>query len=684
MFARVGRVLRRTATDRESDSLTLAAPGVPGPPGSAIVKGGSCTPCAAFSFGGFPGVSFSHQFPHFSPGSSMPLAINVRHVWSALRMPASPAESPRQDFPTWPRRRTVLLLLSGAGLFSPELPAQEPPAPAAYLDYAVRRDGNVERGRQIFLSAGKAGCSLCHTIDGKGGKAGPDLFAVGDTFPRRELIAAILEPSATIAVGYGATSVQTRSDVVFYGIIKQATREMTELIGVDGRTFRIPTAEIAAQYPSPISLMPRGLQNSLSLQEFTDLVEFLVSLKQPGNSLTSNRGMPDDIPELAKPVVLRPAFPEALRFPSSVVQKPGDIRSGLVFYVQVPGEPNAFLAVHESGRIWRLDGKSPDQRKTLFADFSAEVYAERGPNGLLGLAFHPKFRENRKYYLKHQVMEEGTIATTLVEKLAAADFRTDSGTPSRRLLKIACVTQNHTGGTIAFGPDGYLYLGMGDTGPQQDPNGHGQDTTLLLGKMLRLDVDHRDPGFPYAIPSDNPFRGQPGFRPEIWAYGFREPWRFAFDRETGDLWVGDVGQDRVEEVSIVRRGENYGWNVYEGFEPFSNLRRKEGAAYVPPVVAYRRRYGNSVTGGYVYRGDKASSFYGVYVFGDYTSRQIWGLTQKDRQLQSIVRIGTSPEGIAAFATDEQGRIYVVGYEGMVYEIDFSATRFEAPPLPSLR
>ena len=167
-------------------------------------------------------------------------------------------------------------------------------------------------------------------------------------------------------------------------------------------------------------------------------------------------------------------------------------------------------------------------------------------------------------------------------------------------------------------------------------------------------------------------------RPEIWELGFREPWRFTFDALTGDLWVGDVGQDRVEEVAIVRRGENHGWNVYEGFEPFSNRYRKENANYVAPIFAYRRKYGNSVTGGYVYRGDKSSSFYGVYICGDYTSKHIWGLTQENRKLKSAWKIASSVQFIASFGTDEQGNIYVVGYEGMVYKIDFETGAFPSP------
>jgi putative heme-binding domain-containing protein len=554
--------------------------------------------------------------------------------------------------------------------------AQESLSPKAYRDFAMRREGNTERGRALFLSTERVGCALCHSIDGTSGKAGPDLFTVGDRFPRKELIMAILEPSETIAVGYAATIIETKSGETLLGVVKQADATATVLMGADGRAVRVPAVDIKTQSISPVSLMPQGVHSAWSLQEFADVVEFLASLKQPENSLRAHQGMPAEIAELARPVVLRPLYDEALRLPATVVHKAGDARTGMVWFGQVPGEDGVFLAVQQTGKIWRFEKHPEGFAKTLFADFSAEVYSQRGPNGLLGLAFHPKFRENRKYYLKHQVFEEGKIATVLAEKRAAPDFHTDSGEPARRLLKMVSVTENHSGGCIAFGPDGLLYLGMGDTGPQNDPNGHGQDFSLLLGKMLRIDVDAREGDLPYAIPRDNPFRDRAEARPEIWALGFREPWRFSFDPLTGDLWVGDVGQDRVEEVGIARRGGNHGWNVYEGFEPFSNLRRQEGAVYVAPVAAYKRKYGNSVTGGYVYRGDRASSFYGVYVFGDYTSRRIWGLTQRDGRLTAIRQIGLSPEGIASFATDERGRIYVVGYEGMVFELDFSTSAFE--------
>lgn len=565
------------------------------------------------------------------------------------------------------------------------VPAAAQPARSIgdYRNWALVRGGNAERGRAIFHAPDRVACAACHSVDGSNSKAGPDLVAVGDALPRRDLITAILEPNAAIAVGYGTTIVETKSGVSHIGVVKRADAGGLALMGPDGNLVTVAAAELKAQRPGPHSLMPEGLQAALTLPEFADLVDYLASLRQPANSLTAHRGMPDEIPLLARPATLRPLLPETLRFPAPVVQRPGDVRLGLTWFGQIPGEENAFLAAHQSGRIWRLDRGAAGFTKTLFADFSADVFNRRGPNGLLGVAFHPRFRENRRYFEKHQIVEGDEIATLVVERRASADARTDSGEPPRVLLRIPAVTQNHTGGTVAFGPDGFLYLAMGDTGPQQDPNGHGQDLAVLLGKFIRIDVDRRDPGLAYAIPPDNPFVGRAGVRPEIWALGFREPWRFSFDRATGDLWVGDVGQDRVEEVALVRRGENHGWNVVEGFEPFSNLYHRAGETYTPPVAAYRRRYGNSVTGGYVYRGGAAPSFEGVYIFGDYTSRMIFGLTQRDGKLGTLRHLVTAPESVASFAEDERGRLYVVSYEGMIYELDLTGAEFE-PGAPAPR
>ena len=557
-------------------------------------------------------------------------------------------------------------------------PAQPSPAPGggqaqnldAYRNYALTHDGDATRGAAFFKDEQKLACAKCHTVDGNGSKAGPDLYAVGDKFGRADIIDAILRTSATIAIGYTTTIVETKAGVEYTGILKKSGPEGIEIMGADGKLVQVPAAEIKQQRGSSISLMPEGLQAGLSHQEFTDLLEYLVSLHQPESALASNHGMPAILPEIARSVTARPFFAEDLKGP------PGKVMTGLTSMHQVPGQTNVFLVLHQKGMIWRMEKTAAGEEKSVFADLTQEVFSDRGPNGLLGMTFHPKFAQNRKYYLKYEVFEEGKVTTLVVEKQFAADFKQDSGLPPRRILVIKSVAEDHSGGCIDFGPDGFLYMAMGDTGPHKDPNGHAQNLGLLLGKMLRLDVDHAENGKGYAIPRDNPFVGRANVRPEIWAYGFRNPWRFSFDRLTGELWLADVGQDRVEEVDIVHSGQNYGWNVYEGFERFSNQYRREGEVFTPPVFAYKRKYGVSVTGGFVYRGDPRSSFYGVYIFGDYVSKRIFGVTQENGLLKTARQIGRIPQGLVSFCMDEPGNIYAVGFEGMVYRLDFSGSRFD--------
>ncbi len=630
---------------------------------------------------------------------------------------------------------------------SPARPARPPaeiktnPAPVQaksneeYRQFAMRREGDDARGKELFANDQTLACFKCHAVDGKGGKAGPDLFAVGDKFGRSEIIESVLSPSATIAVGYSTTTVETKSGEEYQGIIKQVTDAWIELMGADAQPVRVATLDILERRTSEVSLMPEGLHAGLTPQGFADLVEYLVSLKQPESAELIHHGMPSVIPHVVKPIALRPFHSEELKFDHPV------------WIGQLPGVPDAFLVVeHETGKIWRLEkgsarspradsGASPDSvvskpapagkpdesgfrratenrtpaahavqfpvggpatgtgtlsagvqespallipgtnadTKTMVVDLEPCL---QGTRGLLGLALHPNFPANRKYYFAKHLVQNGQFATIIFEREAAPDFKTDSGQPSRLLLKLDEATNVHYGGGLQFGPDGCFYIGMGDSGPQEDPQGHGQDTKLFLGKMLRINVDHCEGDKPYAVPRDNPFVDRPDFRSEIWAYGFREPWRFSFDPITGDLWVGDVGQDRYEEVGIVRRGENHGWNVYEGFERFSNRYRKAGATYVPPVFAYGRKHGPSVTGGYVYRANPRSLFYGVYIFGDYESRRIWGLAQENRVLKKIRQIGTAPQRIVSFGQDERGELYLVGYEGMIYKMDFDQAVFE--------
>ncbi len=560
--------------------------------------------------------------------------------------------------------------VGGSALGQTPPQAGKTPSPDAYRKFALTHEGDPVRGAKLFADEARLACAKCHSIDGKASKAGPDLFAAGDAFARRDLVDSMLTPSATISPGYGTVAVETKSGEEFQGVLKQSNASGIQLMSADGKLVGIAKADIKRQEGSAVSLMPEGLQAGLSLQEFTDLTEYLTTLRQPENTLVSDRGLPGVIPALAKPITVRPFFSEMLKLPRARVP------TGLTALHQVPGNPDTFLVLHQKGMIWKMQKSGTNETKSIFSDLTKEVFSDRGPNGLLGIAFHPQFKTNRKYYLQHQIFEEGTVATVVVEKEFAPDFGGDSGKPARRIIKTVSVAEDHSGGWIEFGPDGFLYFAMGDTGPHNDPNGHAQDLRLLLGKMLRIDVDRQEGSNAYAIPRDNPFVGQVDVRAEIWAYGLRNPWRFSFDKLTGELWLADVGQDRVEEVDIIRRGGNYGWNVFEGFEPFSNQYKVEGRKFTPPVFAYRRKYGNSITGGYVYRGDKRSSFYGVYICGDYTSRKLFGVTQENGVLKAVRQIGTAPQALTSFGTDEAGNIYTVGFDGMVCRLDFAGSNFD--------
>lgn len=540
--------------------------------------------------------------------------------------------------------------------------AADPPAPDQFLKFALAKEGDPARGADLFRSEQRLACSRCHTVDGSASHAGPDLFAVGDKFGRRELIQAVLTPSAQIAEGFSTTTIETKSGDEFTGILKQVTVTELAIMGADAKLIKIPVAEIARRHTSDVSLMPEGLQNGLTLQEFTDLIDYLVTLKQVDHSALAHHGMPDEISLVSSPVKFSPMHSTEARF-----QHPA-------WFGFVPGSSNAMLvAEHETGKIWRLQPGPDGERKTLFLDTGVH---DTGARGLIGLAFHPKFLENHKYYVEKQICTDGQFASTVVERQTTPSGDTDSGCEPRTILNVKASSNVNHAGAMLFGPDNYFYIGMGDTGPGEDPEGHGQDTHLLLGKILRIDVDHSTSTEPYSIPQSNPFVGRSGFRPEIWAYGLREPWRFSFDRATGDLWVGDVGQDRYEEIDLVRPGENFGWNVFEGFEPFSNQYRREHENYIAPVFSYRRRYGPCVTGGFVYRGNPKSSFYGVYIFGDYESRRLFGLTQKDRVLKTIRQLGIAPERIASFTEDSAGEPYVLGYEGTISRLDLSSSHFE--------
>ena len=535
---------------------------------------------------------------------------------------------------------------------------------AAYR-HAGQSGGDPARGQAVFESD-KAACRKCHVVKGDERRTGPSLGAIGDKYGREQLVESVLEPSATIHPDFGTTVATTTDGKVHTGVLHKRTDAELQLLDAEGKLVQVPLATIEQMQRPGTSVMPAGIHKTLSTVQFADLIAYLTTLRQPDGDLRF-AGMPDAIPAVEKPIRLVPLHDDATWFDHPV------------WIIAIPGRKGEFIVVEQKTRkLWRFDPGAGGHQKELFADLSSEA-ATGDFEGVVCVAFHPRFVENRKYYVNYHVRNQGSFfSPVIVERQATPDLRRDAGVPSRRLLQIHQDTDLHWGGMLAFGPDGFLYIGAGDAGPQEDPDGHGQDLSRLTGSILRIDVDRRQGGNEYAIPESNPFRNCASpVRPEIWASGFRMPWRFSFDPVTGDLWVGDVGQNLFEKVTIARLGENHGWNVYEGFMKFSDRYRREGQHYTPPVMAYRRKYGVSVTGGYVYRGKRNPSYYGRYIFGDFESKRIWALAQADRRLTMVRQIGESPQRIASFGVEPDGELLLVGYDGTIYRLDLGESDFGA-------
>jgi putative heme-binding domain-containing protein len=536
----------------------------------------------------------------------------------------------------------------------------------AYREFAAEVQGNAARGKAVFGQK-KAGCAGCHSVGDGSLRAGPDLLGIADKYSRDKLITAVLQPGAFILTGYAATTFVTESGKVHSGIITRRDPDEVELLLADNRRIQLSIDTIIEEKRNEASLMPTGIERLLTQQEFADLISWLATLKQPAPADVSESAVPENIPRVETPVSFESLHSDEIRF-----ERP-------IWFDVVPGTTNRFVvAQHNPPEIWLLEKKDSGDVKSLFLDLSDEAMAG-ADTGILGMAFHPNFLTNRRYYVYHHVHENGSQGAVIIERKASEDFRRDAGVPSRRLIHVRRWTAAHTGGVMVFGPDGLLFAGVGDGGPQEDPEGNAQNHRLLLGSILRIDVDNRSSQLPYAIPESNPFFNDPDptVRKEIWALGFRQPWRLSFDPVTDDLWVGDVGQKDYEEVTIVRSGENHGWNVYEGHLPFSDKYRKADLHYVPPVVSLRRKHGVSVTGGHVYRGKSSPSFFGVYIFGDFESKRVWGLTQKQRSLEKIREIGTSPDRIVSFGVDTAGELYIVGYDsGRIYRLRLEDSVFK--------
>ncbi len=333
--------------------------------------------------------------------------------------------------------------------------------------------------------------------------------------------------------------------------------------------------------------------------------------------------------------------------------------------LQAPGDAERFYLLEQSGRVRVATGDALAGEP--FLDLSAEVFDPSarggGERGLLGMAFHPEFESNRRFFVNYT---DARGHTRVVEYRAESGERADPSS-ARLVLKVEQPYTNHNGGCIEFGPDGFLYIGMGDGGDKGDPDDRAQDLSQLLGKLLRIDVEGAQP---YAVPPDNPFVGVEGARPEIWAYGLRNPWRFSFDPDTGDLWIADVGQKAWEEVNFQpaasRGGENYGWRLREGAHCFDPPTDCDRPGLVDPVYEYAHATGGcSITGGYLYRGAAMPALVGKYLFADWCAGKVWAYDPaKDRHEVVAKKLGP----VTSFGHDHAGEILVCTGDGTIYRL----------------
>lgn len=389
-------------------------------------------------------------------------------------------------------------------------------------------------------------------------------------------------------------------------------------------------------------------------------------------------------------VELRPVFPHLK------IERP-------VWMSQPPDGSDRYFVVGQAGKILIVKKGSDGGDAKEFLNIEDRHPYFDNEDGLMSIAFHPGFKTNGLFYIYYNQKnpaDQNLKPQNYPYRSVVSEFKVSAADPDRAdlaservLLEVPQPFSNHKGGEVAFGPDGYLYLGLGDGGNGGDPFGSGQSTATLLAKMLRLDVNARATAgqgarrrqLQYGIPSGNPFAHEPdiesGARKEIFAYGLRNPWRYSFDRATGDLWVGDVGQVLWEEVDLVTNGGNYGWSVREGAHHYKP--GPPGAQYVEPVMEYPHRpdlrpqgmfpghsIGLCVIGGYVYHGKKFPALAGVYIYGDYNLGTIWGF-RYDRAAHKVTAEGTLLEqkkNIFSFAEDTDGEVYVLTQDGQIYLI----------------
>jgi glucose/arabinose dehydrogenase len=365
------------------------------------------------------------------------------------------------------------------------------------------------------------------------------------------------------------------------------------------------------------------------------------------------------------PVTMKLAYPEL------TVQRP-------VWLCEAPDGSGRIFLVEQGGKILILPRERTGKEASVFLDITDRKPYASNEEGLLALAFHPQFKSNGKFYIFYtqQNPRRNRLCELQVDK--SDKNRADLST-ERLLLEVPKPYPNHNGSTLLFGPDGYLYFSAGDGGSGNDPHNNGQSLKTWLGKIHRIDVDSRTGDLPYGIPKDNPFVGKgEGVREEIWAYGLRNVWRMSFDRQTGELWAGDVGQNKFEEVDIIEKGGNYGWRIREGFHAFATNDPPATVKLIDPVFEYDRKLGNSMTGGFVYRGKRLPSLVGTYLCADFTTGRIFAVKRENGKVIQSGVLFSQPKGliplrnIASFGEDARGELYILVFEGAangrIYEL----------------
>ena len=319
-----------------------------------------------------------------------------------------------------------------------------------------------------------------------------------------------------------------------------------------------------------------------------------------------------------------------------------------------------FFVVEQRGTIRIIQNGSVVA--TPFLNIQALV-EDGGEKGLLGLAFHPQFAQNRRFYLNYTTSRlTGALQTVIAEYHASVADPNRADTAERILLQVNQPFDNHNGGQLAFGPDGFLYIALGDGGSGGDPLNNGQRLDTLLGKILRIDVNgNNSSNGQYGIPANNPFVGNTSAQPEIWAFGLRNPWRFSFDTMGGRLFAGDVGQNEFEEIDIIVRGGNYGWRVMEGAHCFNPASGCNQSGLVLPIAEYSHSEGEAVIGGFVYRGTAIPALQGAYVFGDLSFGTIWMLRETSSGTWTRTQLLDTNRTLSSFGQDQAGEIYVLDY-----------------------